>query len=131
MLPSKYEPKHDFTPKDFAPRGTIKLADGVLDRARQFQSELQRYDSNAQWIVAFTWCYKRSMRKKGETEYIDEAPGLDLAGYRSTELPDYAVELRDGVRLAFIIRHDIFEAAKEKKVIEVRLASGRDSFDLA
>ncbi len=131
MLPSNYEPQHDFTPGDFAPTGTIKLADGVLDQARQFQSELQSYDPNAEWIVAFTWCYKRSMRKKGESEYINEAPGLDLAGYRSTELPDYAVELREGVRLAFIIRHDILAAAKEKKVIEVRLVSGRDSFDLA
>jgi hypothetical protein len=129
MIPDQ-EQIHDFTPSDFAPKGSVKLADSVLDEARAFQRDLQNYDPAAKWIVAFTWCYQRLMRKSGESQYVDEGPGLDLAGYRSTELPDYAVEIQDSVPLAFIIRPDILAASQAKQIVKVTLSSGRQSFGL-
>jgi hypothetical protein len=121
---------HDFTPEDFAPKGAIKLGNGVIDEARTFLQDLQKFDPHSKWIVAFAWCYERQMRKSGESQYVDEGPGFDLAGYRSTELPDYAAEARDGVPLAFIIRQDILGASRNKEIVNVTLNSGRQSFGL-
>jgi hypothetical protein len=121
---------HDFTPNDFAPKGAVRLGNSVLDEARAFQRDLQSYDPDANWIVAFTWCYQRQMRKSGESQYVDEGPGLDLAGYRSTELPDYAVEIRGDMSVAFIIRRDILATSQAKEIVKVTLSSGRQSFAL-
>ena len=128
--PNPQQQLHDFTPDDFAPRGTVKLANTILDEARAFRLDLEAYNSRANWIVAFTWCYQRLMRKSGEIQYVDEGPGLDFAGYRSTELPDYAVEIRQGVPLAFIIRRDVLNAAQAKEIVKVSLNTGRQSFAL-
>jgi hypothetical protein len=121
---------HDFTPNDFAPNGTMKLDSNVIAEARAFLRDLLEYDPDSKWIVAFAWCYQRLMRKSGESQYVDEGPGIDLAGYRSTELPDYAVEIRDGVPIAFIIRQDILAASQNKEIVNVTLSSGRQSFGL-
>jgi hypothetical protein len=61
---------------------------------------------------------------------IDEGTGIDLAGYRTSEIPDGAVEVYDGVPVTFIIPRDKIEEAKRKEIVQIRLTSKRLSFAL-
>jgi hypothetical protein len=70
------------------------------------------------------------LKKSPDSPAIDEGPGIDLAGYRVSDIPTDAVDERSGVPLAFIIPHDRFEDAKRKEIVQTRLASGRLSYEL-
>ncbi len=124
------ENPYGFNTNDFAPPGQIALSGAAMEEARQFLSELAQYEKEPKWIVAFTWCSKRSFQKSPESQSIDEGPGIDLAGYRSSEIPPDAVEVRDGVPLAFIIPGERLSSAKRKEIVETRLPSGRLSYML-
>jgi len=115
---------------DFAPRGLISLSDEARAGASEFLLQLGRFDEASRWIVGFVWSSARSMRENKNSEWIDEGPGIDLAGYRSTELPPDAIETRDGVPVAFVIPRSVIDAAKEKKIVQVRVSSGRLSLQL-
>jgi hypothetical protein len=130
MSPDAFKNPYAFKDHDFAPRGEIKLAPGALQEARQFLSELGANEDGSKWVVAFTWCYKRAFRKSPDAPSIDEGPGLDIAGYRSTEIPANAIDVREGVSLTFIIPPDQLEKAKDKMIVERRLQSGRMSYEL-
>jgi hypothetical protein len=130
MIPGAVENPYGFNAHDFVPAGKVILSSEVLKEARQFLLELQKYERAAKWIVAFTWCYNRSIKKTPDSPAIDEGSGIDLAGYRSSEIPSEAVEVRDGVPLAFIIPRDQFSLASKKEIIQTKLASGRLSFQL-
>lgn len=121
---------YGFTSEDFAPRGAIALSPEALTDAKEFVGHLQRFEPTSRWIAGFVWCYTRTMRETPISELIDEGPGIDLAGYRTSEIPVDAVELRDGVPVTFIIPRDKIEAAKRKKIVQIRLASNRLSFAL-
>ena len=121
---------YEFTSEDFAPRGAIALSLEALAAATEFVGHLQRFGPSSQWIAGFVWCYARTMRESPNSESIDEGPGIDLAGYRTSEIPVDAVELRDGVPVTFIIPRDKFEAAKRKEIVQIRLTSKRLSFAL-
>jgi hypothetical protein len=121
---------HGFTPDDFAPTGVINLSPEALSDARAFLIHLGQFDGSARWIAGFVWTYARSMRKSGQTEIVDEGPGIDLAGYRFSEIPSYAVESRDGTPVIFIIPQDKIAAATQKEIVEVKLVTGRPSFEL-
>ena len=124
------ENPYDLNTNDFAPPGQIALSRAAMEEARQFLSKLAQYEKEAKWIVAFTWCYKRSFQKSPESQSIDEGPGIDLAGYRSSEIPPDAVEVRGGVPLAFIIPSKRLSLATKKEIVETRLPSGRLSYML-
>jgi hypothetical protein len=94
---------HGFKSGDFAPAGEIILSDEARSRAKEFLSDLNRYQPGAWWVVGFIWCSARTMRENKESKEIDEGPGIDLGGYRTWELPSEAIEIRDGVPMAFII----------------------------
>ncbi len=121
---------YGFTSLDFAPRGEIALSPEALTDAKEFVGHLQRFEPTSRWIAGFVWCYTRTMRETPNSELIDEGPGIDLAGYRTSEIPVDAVELRDGVPVTFIIPRDKIEAAKRKEIVKIRLASKRLSFAL-
>jgi hypothetical protein len=121
---------HGFRPTDFVPPEHIGISPEALSEARQLLSELQSQTQGTKWIVAFTWCYDRTFKKSPDSPAVDEGPGIDLAGYRVSEIPPYAVDHRSGVPLAFIIPHDKFENATRKEIVQTRLASGRLSYEL-
>lgn len=121
---------HGFTPIDFAPPGAVKLSAEALSDARDFLVHLGQFDENAKWIAGFVWNYARSMRKAGQTEIVDEGPGIDLAGYRFSEIPSYAVEIRDGTPVIFVIPRDKIATATQKEIVQVKLTTGRPSFEL-
>ncbi len=130
MTSGAIENPYGFNADDFAVAGQIILSPEVLEEARQFLSGLQKYERATKWIVAFTWCYNRSIKMTPESSVIDEGPGIDLAGYRSSEIPPEAVDIRAGVPIAFIIPHDQLTHASKKEVIRTKLASGRLSYQL-
>jgi len=121
---------YGFTSEDFAPRGVIALSPEALADAKEFVGHLQRFEPTSRWIAGFAWCYARTMRESPNSELIDEGPGIDLAGYRTSEIPADAVELRDGVPVTFIIPRDKIEAAERKEIVQIRLTSKRFSFAL-
>ena len=121
---------YGFNDDDFAPRGSMTLSAEVLDKAREFVFQLERFEPTSTWIAGFAWCYARTMRESPSSELIDEGPGIDLAGYRTTEIPKDAVEIRNGVPITFIIPRDKIKAAKRKEIVQVRLKSKRLSFEL-
>ena len=97
------------------PPKQIDVSPEALAEARQFLSELQSQGQGNKWIVAFTWCYDRNLRRSPDSSAINEGPGIDLAGYRASEIPADAIDERSGVALAFIIPHDKFKNAKRKE----------------
>ena len=121
---------YGFTAEDFAPRGAIALSSEALADAKEFVRNLQRFEPSSRWIAGFAWCYARTMRESSNSELIDEGPGIDLAGYRTSEIPDDAVELYEGVPVVFIIPRDKIDAAKRKEIVQTRLTSKRLSFVL-
>ena len=121
---------YGFTLDDFAPMGSIDLSAEVMKQAREFLGDLIAFDSQSEWIPAFAWCYSRTFRRSTQVEAIDEGPGIDLAGYRYSELPPGAVETRNGLKIAFIIPREKIQIASAKRIIETRLSSGRLSFEL-
>jgi hypothetical protein len=121
---------YGFTLDDFAPMGSIDLSAEAMKQAREFLGDLIAFDSQSEWIPAFAWCYSRTFRRSTQVEAIDEGPGIDLAGYRYSELPPGAVETRNGLKIAFIIPREKVQIASAKRIIETRLSSGRLSFEL-
>jgi len=130
MSEAAFTNPYGFTANDFAPCGLITLSSEALADAREFVNHLQRFEPTSRWIAGFAWCYARTMRESPNSEVIDEGPGIDLAGYRTNEIPADAVELRDGVPVTFIIPRDKVEAARLKEIVQVRLNSKRLSFEL-
>jgi hypothetical protein len=114
----------------FAPNGAVSVTDEAMTQARSFWADLQKYETQTKWVVAFTWASERKYRPSAQSEWLDEGPGIDLCAYKATELPDGAVESRDGVPVAFIIPRDKIAAASEKKIVEVKSVSGAPSFRL-
>ena len=121
---------YGFTSGDFAPRGAITLSSEALADAKEFVSQLQRFEPTSRWIAGFAWCYARTMRENSNSASIDEGPGIDLAGYRTSEIPPDAVETHDGVPVVFIIPRDKIDEAKRKEIVQTRLLSKRLSFAL-
>jgi hypothetical protein len=119
-----------FRPTDFVPPKQIDVSPEALAEARQFLSELQSQGQGNKWIVAFTWCYDRNFKREPDSPAIDEGPGIDLVGYRVSEIPADAIDEKSGVPLAFIIPHDKFENADRKEIVQTRLPSGRLSYEL-
>ena len=130
MVEQAFENPYGFTPDDFAPDGVLALSPEAQAEGRDFVSHLQQFEPSSRWIAGFAWCYDRSMRENPGSEMIDEGPGIDLAGYRATEIPAGPVEVRDGVPFTFVIPRDKVDFAKRKEIVQVRLASGRLSFAL-
>ncbi|MBV8794023.1 MAG: hypothetical protein JO136_03715 [Hyphomicrobiales bacterium] len=130
MSPDTFTNSYGFRPTDFAPPKQIDVSPEALSEARQFLSELESRSQGTKWIVAFTWCYDRTFKKSPDSPAIDEGPGIDLAGYRVSEIPADAVDEKSGVPLAFIIPHDKFENADKKEIVQTRLVSGRLSYEL-
>jgi hypothetical protein len=121
---------YGFTLDDFAPTGSIDVSFVAMKQAREFLGDLIAFDSQSEWIPAFAWCYTRTCRRSAQAETFDEGPGIDLAGYRMSELPPGSVETRNGLKIAFIIPREQIERASAKQIIETRLSSGRLSFEL-
>jgi hypothetical protein len=121
---------HGFNPSDFPPKGEITLSAEAQSQARDFVRELTSSVPGANWVAGFIWCFERSIRENKNSDEIDEGPGIDLAGYRAAELPLDKIEIRGKVPVAFIIPIDKVNAAREKKIVEVRTNSGRLSFAL-
>jgi hypothetical protein len=130
MTIGKAENPYNFTPQSFAPRDLIELSREAHLGARDFIRELGRFDSGAQWVAGFLWHSKRSMRANKNSEWIDEGPGIDLAGYRVNELPENTIETRDGLPVAFVIPRDIVDSSAAKRIAQVRVSSGRMSFQI-
>jgi hypothetical protein len=130
VSPDTFTNPYGFRSTDFVPPKKIDVSPDALAEALQFLSELQSQGQGNKWIVAFTWCYDRNLRRSPDSSAIDEGPGVDLAGYRASEIPADAIDERSGVPLAFIIPHDKFENAKRKEIVQTRLASGRLSYEL-
>jgi hypothetical protein len=121
---------YGFTLDDFAPTGSIDVSVEAMKQAREFLSDLVAFDSQSEWISVFAWCYSRTIRRNSQVETIDEGPGIDLAGYRMSELPPGAVETRNGLKVAFIIPREKIESASAKRIVKTKLSSGRLSFEL-
>ena len=130
MLEQEFRNPYGFKPDDFAPRGVISLSPEAETSGREFVGKLQQFEPSSNWIAGFAWCYTRSMRKAPGSETIDEGPGIDLAGYRVSDIPAGMIEIRNGIPFAFIIPHDKIDSAKHKEIVQVRLSSGRLSFSL-
>jgi hypothetical protein len=130
MSPDTFTNPYGFRATDFVSPAQIDVSPEALAEARQFLSELQSQGQGNKWIVAFTWCCDRTFQKSPDSPAVDEGPGIDLAGYRVSEIPADAIDERRGVPLAFIIPHDKFENADRKEIVQTRLASGRLSYEL-
>jgi hypothetical protein len=130
MSPDTFANPYGFRPTDFVPPKQISVSPEALAEARQFLSELQSQGQENKWIVAFTWGYDRTFKKSPDSPAVDEGPGIDLAGYRVSEIPADAVDERSGIPLAFIIPRDKLENADRKEIVQTRLASGRLSYEL-
>ena len=130
MSSDTFTSSYGFRPTDFVPPKQISLSPEALAEVRQFLSELESQAQGTKWIVAFTWCYDRILKKSPDSSAIVEGPGIDLAGYRVSDIPPDAIDERSGVPLAFIIPHDRFKDAKRKEIVQTRLASGRLSYEL-
>lgn len=130
MSPDTFTNPYGFRTTDFVPPKQITVSPDALSEARQFLSELNSNHQGTKWIVAFTWCYDRTFMKTPGSPAVNEGPGIDLAGYRLSEIPAEAIDERNGVPLAFIIPHDKFENADRKEIVQTRLASGRLSYEL-
>ena len=130
MQPPQKVDQYDFPANFYVPKGTITLSPKALAVARQFVGNLREYDPKARWIAGFQWGTARSMRWTADSETIDEGPGIDLAGYRDSEVPPDKVEIVAGVPVIFLIPPDVVAAAKTKTMVETRTNSGRASFAL-
>jgi hypothetical protein len=130
MTAESFKNPYQFNDDDFAPRGAIQLDPAAIEEARQFLSELGANERDGKWVVAFTWCYGRTFQKSSNSPNVDEGPGIDIAGYRTKELPPGVIEVRNGVPVAFIIPAEQLAAASRKAIVETRLASGRMSYKL-
>lgn len=129
-MPDDVSATYDFGEDAFAPQGAVRLSKEAETGARQFLNSLTKFDSSAAWVAAFEWCYGRTMRRTPEAAVVDEGPGIDLAGYKTSELPSSAVELRDGLRVAFILPREKIDRAAHKEIVQIRLPSGRISYAL-
>src|ERR1700677_3658734 len=114
---------YGFTLDDFAPTGSVDVSVEAMKQAREFLGDLISFDSQSEWVPAFAWCYSRTFRQNAQVETIDEGPGIDLAGYRMSELPPGAVETRNGLKIAFVIPREKIQSASAKRIIEIRLSS--------
>ena len=121
---------YEFPPELYVPRGTIALSPKAVDVARQFVIDLGKFDSTAKWIAGFQWCLARTMQWAKDSETFDEGPGIDLGGFRFSEIETGTVETVDGTPIVFLIPPDIVAAAKNKTIVQLRLNSGRASFAL-
>ena len=130
MAVHHFENPYGFKTDDFVRPGQITLAPEAFAEARQFLSELEQYEQGTKWIVGFTWSRARTMQRDHDSRSVDEGPGIDVMGYRSTEIPSEAVEVREGVPLTFIIPREQFDRAQKKEIVETRLVSGRLSYEL-
>ena len=63
MSPDTFTTSYGFRPTDFVPPKQISLSPEALSEARQFLSELESQAHGTKWIVAFTWCYDRTLRR--------------------------------------------------------------------
>jgi hypothetical protein len=129
MSPDTFTNSYGFRAIDFVPPKQISVSPEALSEARQFLSELESQGQGTKWIVAFTWCYDRTLKKGPGSPAVDEGSGIDLAGYRVSEIPANVVDERSGVPLAFITPHYKLVNAR-KEIIQTRLASGRLSYEL-
>lgn len=119
-----------FSPEDFAPRGEIALSPEALDQARIFLANMERYDPTSKWIVGFSWADERKLRPDSHSDWVDIGPGVDLCGYKSSELPNDVIEIRNGLDVVFIIPRDRIQAAVEKKIISVKSIRGNPAVTL-
>ena len=121
---------YGFTLDDFAPTGSVDVSVEAMKQAREFLGDLIAFDRQSEWIPAFAWCYSRTIRRSAQIETIDEGPGIDLAGYKMSELPPGTVETRNGLKIAFIIPREKIQSVSAKRIMETKLSSGRLSFEL-
>jgi hypothetical protein len=121
---------YGFNLNDLPPPGAIAVPAEALDRAREFSADLRKSDGDPRWIATFAWAYQRKYRPNPTAEWVDEGPGVDLCGYKSSELPPGVVEVRDGLPVAFIIPRDKVASAIEKKIVETKLVSGVTAYKL-
>ena len=119
-----------FSHDDFAPRGEIALSPDALDQARKFRANMEKYDPTSKWIVGFSWADDRKLRPDLHSDWVDIGPGVDLCGYKPSDLPNDVVEIRDGLEVVFLIPRDIIHAANEKKIISVKSIRGNPAVKL-
>jgi len=121
---------YNFPPNAYVAKATITLSALALAAARDCARTQAALEPHSNWIVGFRWFVTRSTRRTKTREEFDEGPGIDVHGFRDSEINTATVENYDGVPVVYIISADIVAKAEEKRIIEVKLNSGRRSFAL-
>jgi hypothetical protein len=124
MTPSESDEWKGFRPEDFPARGTISVSKEALALVSSFLHHLRTVDAEARWIVTFAWGTDRKYRENSTSDWVGMEPGLDLCGYRISELPPNVVETRDGIEMAFIIPAEEIDSATEKQIVTVESIRG-------
>jgi hypothetical protein len=120
--------KFDYPLDWYVARGVVRLSSEATQQAKEFSKELSSYEDKSKWIVGFLWALDRSLRAKADGPTFDEGPGIDLAGFRDTEILTNTVENVAGVRIVFILPPEVVAAAKAKLIVPSVTNSGRASF---
>lgn len=87
-----------------------------MELARQFLTAAINAAPDKKWVAVFEWADSRRVRDKGDGQWSDFGPGLDLCAYEAGHLPEGVAAEQDGAMIALKIPGHIARAAVQKLI---------------
>jgi hypothetical protein len=100
----------------FAPPGSIRISDEAWNLAREFDERVRRSRSYKEWVISFDWGDSRSIRRRIDGPMEDVGPGLDIVAYDRTDVPNEAVQRKDGIMFAIKIPSRIYQLSVHRLI---------------
>ena len=72
----------------YSPPGSINISPAALALALRFRDAAVTADPAKDWVIVFDWGDTRRIRQASGTQWLDLGPGIDLAAYERTDLPN-------------------------------------------
>ena len=99
-----------------APKGRVEITEAARRRLERHLDALRAETAEASWVVGIVWSERRAIREKGQAEWRELGPGLEVGFYPSDRVPEAGVERFGGLPVVFVYPDGKFSAFDGKTI---------------